>query len=44
VGNIVGCAHIIPEIASSSKKGDRQNKRWIGNSHIDLVTWNVVYT
>jgi hypothetical protein len=44
LGNIVGCAHVISEIASSSKKGDGQNKRWIVNSHIDLVTWNVVYT
>jgi len=25
VGNIVGCAHIIPEIATSSKTGDGQN-------------------
>jgi len=43
VGNIVGSAHVIPEIATSSKTGDRQNERWIVNSHIDLATWNDVY-
>jgi len=43
MGNIIGCAHIVPEIATSSKTGDRQNERWILNSHIDLVTWNDVY-
>jgi hypothetical protein len=43
VGNIVGCAHIITEIATSSKTGDGWNERWIVNSHIDLVTWNDVY-
>jgi len=43
VGNIVSCAHIIPEIATGSKTGDGQNERWIVNSHIDLVTWNDVY-
>jgi len=43
VGNIVGCAHVIPEIAISSKTGDGRNERWIVNSHIDLVTWNDVY-
>jgi len=32
VGNIVGCAHVIPEIATSSKTGDGRNKRWIINS------------
>jgi hypothetical protein len=26
VGNIVGCAHVIPEIANSSKTGDRRNE------------------
>jgi hypothetical protein len=25
-GNIVGCAHVIPEIATSSQTGDRQNQ------------------
>jgi hypothetical protein len=43
VGNIVGCAHVIPEIATSSKTGDGQNKRWIVNSHMDLATWHDVY-
>jgi hypothetical protein len=43
VGNIVGCAHVIPEIATSSKTGDGRNERWIVNSHIALVTWNDVY-
>jgi hypothetical protein len=43
VGNIVGCVHIIPEIATSSKRGDGWNEQWIVNSHIDLVTWNNVY-
>ena len=43
VGNIVGCAHVIPEIATSSKTGDGRNERWIVNSHIDLATWNDVY-
>jgi len=43
VGNIVGSVHVIPEIATSSKTGDRWNERWIVNSHIDLATWNDVY-
>ena len=43
VGNIVDCAHVIPEIATSSKIGDRRNERWIVNSHIDLATWSDVY-
>jgi len=44
VGNIVGCAHVIPEIANSSNKtGDGQNERWIVNCHRDLATWNDVY-
>jgi len=43
VGNIVGCGHIIPEIASSSKTGDERNERWIVNSHKDLATWKHVY-
>jgi len=43
VGNIVGCAHVIPEIATSCKRGDGRNERWIVNSHIDLATWNDVY-
>jgi len=44
VGIIVGCAHVIAEIASSSKTGDGRNKRRIVNRHIDLATCNVVYT
>jgi len=43
MGSIVGCTHIIPEIATSSKTGDGRSKRWIVNSHIDLATWNNVY-
>jgi len=26
MGNIVGCAHVIPEIATSSKTGDGRNE------------------
>jgi len=40
---IVGCAHVIPEIATSSMTGDGRNERWIVNSHIDLGTRNDVY-
>jgi len=43
VGNIVGCVHVIPELATSGKTGDGRNERWIVNSHIDLATWNEVY-
>jgi hypothetical protein len=43
LGNIVGCAQDIPEIATSCRTGDGQNKQWIVNSHIDLATWNDVY-
>jgi hypothetical protein len=43
VGNIVGCMHIIPEIATSSKTGAGRKERCIVNCHIDLVTWNDVY-
>jgi hypothetical protein len=43
VGNIVGCVHVIPEIATSGKTGDGRNERWILNSHIDLATSNDVY-
>jgi len=42
MGNIVSCAHVIPEIATCSKAGDGRNERWIVNSHIDLATWNDV--
>jgi len=38
VGNIVGCMHLIPEIAASSKTGDGRNERWIVNSPLDLAT------
>jgi len=38
VGNIVRCAHVIPEMATSTKTGDGRNERWIVNSHIDLST------
>jgi len=43
IRTIVCCAHLIPEIATSSKTGDGQNERWIVNRHIDLATWNDVY-
>jgi hypothetical protein len=43
IENTVSCAHLIPEIAASSKTGDGRNERWIVNSHIDLATWNDVY-
>jgi hypothetical protein len=43
VDNIVGCAYVIPEIATSCKTGDGRNERLIVNSHIDLATWNDVY-
>jgi hypothetical protein len=43
MGNIVSCAHVIPEIDTSSKTGDGRNEVWIANSHIDLATWNDVY-
>jgi len=43
MGNIVGCVHVIPEIATSTKTGDGRNKRWIVNRHIDLATGNDVY-
>ena len=39
-GNIVGCAHVIPEKPS---KDPTMNERWVVNSHIDLMTWNEVY-
>jgi hypothetical protein len=43
MGNIVGCMHAIPAIATSSKAGDGWNQQLIVNSHIYLVTWNDVY-
>jgi len=43
LGHIVGCAHVTPEIATSSGTGDGRNEQWIVNSHIDLATWNDVY-
>ena len=43
VGNIVGYAHIIPEMLTSTYTGDARNERWIVNSHIDQATWNDVY-
>jgi hypothetical protein len=42
MGNIIGCAHIISEIASCTKTGNRWNEQWIPNSNIDLVTWHDV--
>jgi len=43
VQNIVGCAHVIPEIATSRKTWDGWNEQWIVYIHIDLATWNDVY-
>jgi hypothetical protein len=43
MGYIVGYAHVMSEIATSSMKGDGWNERWIVNSHIDLATWNNGY-
>jgi hypothetical protein len=43
MGIIVGCAPVIPEIATTTRTGDGRNERWIVNSHIDLATWNDVY-
>jgi hypothetical protein len=40
--NIVGCGHVIPEIATSSMTEDSQNERWIVNCHIAVATWNDV--
>jgi len=43
VGNIIGCVHVIPEIATSSRAADELNEQQIVNSHIDLVTCNDVH-
>ena len=43
VGNNVGCAHVIAEIATSSNLRDGRNTRWIVNSPLDLATSNDVY-
>jgi hypothetical protein len=43
MGNIVGCMHSIPDIATWSRKGERWNDQWIVNSHLDLARWNDVY-
>jgi len=40
VGNIVGWAHVIPGIATSSKTGNGRTEQWIVNSHIYLATCN----
>jgi hypothetical protein len=42
MGNIVGCAHIIPDIVNCSKTGDGLNERWMVPSDIDLVTQNAM--
>ena len=39
-GNIVGAAHVIPEVPLSA---GAENTGWVVNSHIDLATWNDVY-
>jgi hypothetical protein len=36
--NIVGWVHVIPEMATSSKTGERRNEQWIVNSHKELAT------
>jgi hypothetical protein len=43
MGTIVGCMHVIPEVATGSKVGDERNEQYIVNTHIDLATWNDVY-
>jgi len=43
VGNIVGCADVIPERVTCSQTGDRRNDQWIVNSHNDPATWNDDY-
>jgi hypothetical protein len=43
MGIIVGCTHIIPEIPTRFKAGERRNEPWIVNSHLDEATWNDVY-
>jgi len=43
VGNLIGCMHVIPEIATSWETGNKRNERCIGNSDINLATWNDVY-
>jgi hypothetical protein len=42
VGNLVGCVHIIPEIATRPQTGGGHHQRRRFNSHIDLVTLNDV--
>jgi len=43
VGNNVSYMNLIPDIARSSKTGDRQNVEWIVNSYLDLATLNHRY-
>jgi hypothetical protein len=43
VGNIVSYTHVMPERATSSTRGDRQNERWIVNSNMHLATSIDVY-
>jgi len=43
VGIIVGCAHIYPEIATSSQTADERNEGWLVNIDIDLATSNNAY-
>jgi len=43
MGSIVGCTHVITEIATSSKIGDGRNEGWIVHRDLDLATWNDVY-
>jgi hypothetical protein len=43
MGNVVSCAHILPEIATTSKTGDERIERWIINRCIHLATSYDVY-
>jgi hypothetical protein len=43
MGNIVGCAHVIQEIVTSSKPGDGWDEQRIINIHLDLASWNDGY-
>jgi hypothetical protein len=43
VGNILGCAHVISELATSNDRGDRRNEEWIVIRHTSQATWNDVY-
>ena len=44
VGIIVGCAEVIREITTRSRKGGGRNECWIADKHVDLATKNDVST